>query len=115
MVKKANTTYAGENPEIRACYEGQKARAGGNGVSLMVTGDEKLYGNSSCNSLYRNNIRQRAACVFGFNSNLAAPISPANQGYTIGNGCDIGVMFNPPGQTIGVAIAAVAVQIIVFV
>jgi len=96
LVSNLSNIYASENPEMLACYAGQRARGGRNGVSLMVTGDEILNGTSSCNSLYRNNIRQRAACIFGFNSNLAAPKSPAKQGYTYGNGCDISGMFNPP-------------------
>ena len=59
-----------EDVEVDACKMGQYYRGGNQGQPLMITGDEPLYGTTSCNSLYNGNHRHIAACIFGFNSNI---------------------------------------------
>ena len=63
----SNISASEPKTEMSACFTCQKYRNGSSGINLMVTGDEPLSGSLTCNSMYRGNIRQRAACIFGFN------------------------------------------------
>ena len=77
--------------EFSACGYGQTLRDGANGIALLTSN-----GSNGCTSLYTKNKREQAACIFGFNSNIARVISTVDsagntkysQGYASGNGCD---------------------------
>ncbi len=95
--------------EFSACVDGQRLRDGANGIALLTSNS-----NNGCTSLYTTNKREQAACIFGFNSNIAPVISTQyslttqaitnadgsitpstttiatkySQGYASGNGCD---------------------------
>ena len=81
--------------ELEACRDGVKNRNWQNGVPLIIDSSQ-----ISGNRTPVNTIREKAAWIFGYNSNIGNSSfdntrSADGTSYTYGNGCDVGTLFNP--------------------
>ena len=85
--------------ELAACKRGVDAREMGVGdIKLLVTGDEHtIAGGGNACAFYKDpvkDVRKRAACIFGYNTNIPQNFSRSTR--IPGNGCDPGNMFTKP-------------------